>query len=238
MSKRKRTKRARTRRPARHRRRTEGISFVTPEGDPIVSMSAHYQHTALAKIRQILTKADDFGLDDNTETEPDGTLHFPWFETDPDKPGLFAPIGQRVLAHLTLTPTTLDVEAMSQERMERCSRRLEQLLGNQIRLAAHEIKPTGRRRQARQSSPRSTKSFTPPPEMIAQLEEQMLRQWIDESIPALGGLTPRQAVKTPEGRRQVLALIDHAQQAQRQMKKEPGMFTLDYGKVKKMLDLE
>jgi len=66
----------------------------------------------------------------------------------------------------------------------------------------------------------------------------MLRQWIDESIPALGGLTPREAVKTPQGRQQVLALIEEAEAMQRRIKKEPGVFTPDYRKVKKMLGLE
>lgn len=66
----------------------------------------------------------------------------------------------------------------------------------------------------------------------------MLRQWIDDSIPALGGLTPREAVETPEGRQQVLELIEHAEQMQRMMPKTPGTFTPDYRKVKKMLGLE
>jgi hypothetical protein len=78
----------------------------------------------------------------------------------------------------------------------------------------------------------------PPPEVIAELEEKMLRQWIDDSIPALGGLTPREAVKTPGGRRQVLELIDYATRMQKMMPKTPGAFAPDYRKVKKMLGLE
>jgi len=66
----------------------------------------------------------------------------------------------------------------------------------------------------------------------------MLRQWIDESIPALDGLTPREAVKTPEGRQQVLALIEHSVQMQERLPKKPGFFAPDYRKVKEMLGLE
>lgn len=212
--------------------------MVTPEGDALTFTSAHYQHTALAEIRHILTEADDFGLADDLEAGPDGAWHFPWYETDPDQPALFAPIGRRVLADLTLTPTTLEVEAMSPERLARCSQRLEQLLGERIHLAAPDLKPAGRRHRASQPASPSTEPFTPPPEVIAQIEDQMLRQWLDEKIPALAGLTPRQAVKTPAGRRQVLDLIDHVQQMQRQMKEVPGMFSPDYRKIKKMLNLE
>jgi len=32
-----------------------------------------------------------------------------------------------------------------------------------------------------------------PPDTLAEMEEQMLRQWLDESIPAVGDLTPREA---------------------------------------------
>ena len=201
-------------------------------------MSARYQHTAMTDIRRILTEAADFGLDDDLEAEADGSLAFPWFETGPGRPSLPAPIGRRILANLTLTPATLEVETMSQARLEACSRRLEQLLGQRIHLVGHRIEPLNKAGQKRQPPARPASSFTPSPEFIAELEEQMLRQWIDESIPALGGLTPRQAVKTPAGRRQVLALIDYAQQMQQGVKRVPGMFAPDYRKVKEMLGLE
>ena len=55
---------------------------------------------------------------------------------------------------------------------------------------------------------------------------------------SLGGLTPREAVKTPEGRQRVLELIDEVGRRQKRMKKVPGMFAPDYRKVKKMLGLE
>ena len=90
----------------------------------------------------------------------------------------------------------------------------------------------------RKSRAKPEEPFIPPPELVAEIEEQMLRQWIDDSIPALGGLTPREAVKTPEGRQQVLELIEYSVQIQKRMPKTPGMFAPDYRKVKKMLGLE
>ena len=77
-----------------------------------------------------------------------------------------------------------------------------------------------------------------PPGLLAEIEEKMLRQWIDDSIPALGGQTPRQAVKTPEGRRQVLDLIEYIGETQGRGPRPPGMFSPDYRKAKKMLGLE
>jgi len=237
MSKKRRKRHDRSRK-VKSRRPAGGIQLVTPEGDALVFTSAHHQHAALEEIRQILKQADDFGLDDDLEPEPDGSLHFAWFETLPEARTLHAPIGRRVLATLTLTPTTLEVEAMSQQRLDNCCQRLEQLLGDRIHLVGTKVKSVSQ--ALRESKPRAEpkEPFMPPPEVIAELEEKMLRQWIDDSIPALGGLTPREAVKTPEGRRRVLELIDEAGRMQKRIKKTPGAFAPDYRKVKKMLGLE
>ena len=210
MSKKRRKRRDRSRKPARSRRPAGGIQLVTPEGDALVFTNAHYQHAALEEIRQILKKAGDFGIDDDTEPEPDGSLHFAWFETRLGTRSLFAPVGRRILANLTLTPMALEVEAMSQQRLDDCCQRLEQLLGDRIHLVGTKAKSVSQ--ALRESKPRAEpkEPVMPSPEVIAQIEERMLRQWIDDSIPALGGLTPREAVKTPEGRKRVLELIDEA----------------------------
>ena len=56
-----------------------------------------------------------------------------------------------------------------------------------------------------------------PPEMAAALrahKEKHYASWVDESVPALGGKTPRNAMKTPAGRKAVEALlaeIEHAE---------------------------
>jgi hypothetical protein len=239
MSKRRRKRQSRSRKPTSPRPAPRGPRLVTPEGDPLVFVSAQYQHSALENVRKILTQADDFGLDDELEPQADNSLQFPWFETRPGVPSLHAPIiGQRVLANLTLTPTTLAVEAMSQRRLDDCRRRLEQLLEDHIHLIEAEAKDVGQALRERKPRAAPQEPVIPPPEVIAEIEEKMLRQWIDDSIPALGGLTPRQAVKTPEGRRQVLELIDHATHMQKRMPRTPGVFTPDYRKVKKMLGLE
>jgi len=240
MSKRRRRQRKRPRKlKPEPGRPAGGIQFVTPEGDALAFASAQYEHAAAEEIRQIMEQADDFGIEEEGP-EPDGSFEFPWFETRAQASGQPPPLGRRVLAQLTLTPTTLEIEAMSQQRLDDCRRRLEQLLGDRIRLVATETKSADQalREPGPRAEPKESARQVPPPEVIAELEEKMLRQWIDESIPALGGLTPREAIKTPEGRRQVLDLIDYAVQMQKRMPKTPGTFAPDYRKVKKMLGLE
>lgn len=237
MSKKRRKRRDRSRK-VKSRRPVGGIQLVTPEGDALVLTNAHYQHTAPDEIRQILKQAGDFSIDDDLEPEPDGSLHFAWFETRPEARSLHAPIGRRVLANLTLNPTTLEVEAMSQQRLDNCCQRLEQLLGDRIHLVGTKAKSVSQALRESKPRPEPREPVMPPPEVVVELEEKMLRQWIDDSIPALGGLTPREAVKTPEGRQRVLELIDEVEQMQKKMRKAPGVFAPDYRKVKKMLGLE
>jgi hypothetical protein len=212
--------------------------LVTPEGDVLIFASAHYVHAASQEMRQILQQVDDFDIDDDLEPEPDGSLLFSWLETRSGKHGLSAPIGRRILANLTLTETTLEVEAMSQQRLDDCHRRLEDLLGNHIRLVETQVKSAEQALRESKPRPELREPPTPPPEFIAEIEEQMLRRWIDDSIPALGGLTPREAVKTAGGRQQVLELLDYIEQRQKGVPRAPGMFQPDYRKVKKMLGLE
>jgi len=211
--------------------------LVTPEGDPLVFASADYRHTAPDEIRRILSQADDFGLDDDLQPAPDGSIQFPWFETHPGAPPLAEPLSRRILATLTLTPTTLTMETISRRRRRACRRRLEQLLGDQIHLVGMETRSMEQALREPPSRP-EPEPFILPPEAIAELEDRMIRQWLDESIPALGGLTPREAVKTAEGRKRLLDLFDYIARDQERREMPPGMFSPDYRKAKKMLGLE
>ncbi len=212
------------------------IQLVTPEGDEIVFTSARYLHDSPDEIRAVLKQARDFQV--GRAPEPDGSYSIDWHETRSKARQTPAPIGKRVLAHLTLTQQAIEIEAMSEQRLADGRKRLEYLLGDRIRLAETKIKSTDQ--ALREHTPRGEPPapFTPPPEVIAEIEEKLLRQWIDDSIPALGGLTPREAVKTPEGRKRVLELIDYVGQLQKTSQQTPGAFTPDYRKVKKMLGLE
>jgi antitoxin Xre/MbcA/ParS-like protein len=50
-----------------------------------------------------------------------------------------------------------------------------------------------------------------PPDVMAEIIEKAIRQsyanWPDEPIPALGGKTPRQAIRTPAGLERVKGLL-------------------------------
>jgi hypothetical protein len=231
-------KKKRTRRPAVRRLpdRAPSPTLVTPEGDPLVFCTALYRHPSMDQVVQILAQADDFDLE-GPSPGPGGTLQFAWYEVGPGKPPLPAPMERRVLAAITLARETLQVETTSEQRLARCHLRLERLLGSRLPLLHKETKSL-EQALAEERPQDVPEPAILPPEAIADMQERMLRQWIDESIPALDGMTPREAVQTPEGRQMVLDLIDYIEGQQALYPPPPGMFTADYREALKLLGLE
>ena len=222
------------RKPAAFRQSQSIPLITTPEGDPMVFAHAFYRHDAVTDLYQRLVKAVDFDCDE--VPGPDGSFQVAWLEVDAGAPELPPAMEQRILATLNVTPTALEVETISRARRQACQRRLTELLGDRIEFVATRTKTIDQ--VLREPSPEPMpEPFIPPPEFIAEMEERMLQQWVDSSIPALGGLTPREAVKTPEGRQQVLDLIDYVEGEQEQGGPAPGIFSPDYRKAKKLLGL-
>lgn len=83
-------------------------------------------------------------------------------------------------------------------------------------------------------TPRSFSTSTPdlPPEAIAQAIEQVLHRhyanWADETIPALGGRSPRQAIATPAGLERVKGLLREYEEGERQQSSAQGRPAVSY----------
>lgn len=71
-----------------------------------------------------------------------------------------------------------------------------------------------------------------PPEVLAQAIEQFIRRhyahWCDETIPALGGLTPRQAIKTAAGLERVKGLLREYEDGERHQSAAQGRPAVSY----------
>ncbi|NLZ42436.1 MAG: DUF2384 domain-containing protein [Comamonadaceae bacterium] len=81
---------------------------------------------------------------------------------------------------------------------------------------------------------RSSSASTPdlPPEVIAQAIEQVLHRhyanWADETIPALDGRTPRQAITTPAGLERVKGLLREYEEGERRQSAAQGRPAVSY----------
>jgi hypothetical protein len=71
------------------------------------------------------------------------------------------------------------------------------------------------------------------PEVVAQIQADMEQRWLDESVPALGGVTPRQAAGDPTRRDDLVRLIDSFPEP------EPGsaVFSFRPDRLRKLLGL-
>ena len=107
---------------------------------------------------------------------------------------------------------SLVVETNSVERAERLLSRL-RTMAPDLEMVADERVPWEMRGEAVESS--ETSRPESPPDARAALEAvvwEMEDRWVDESVPALGGLTPRQALDDPTRREDLLALLREFEQ--------------------------
>lgn len=72
-------------------------------------------------------------------------------------------------------------------------------------------------------------------EQLRQHIQQLHMRWADEKVPLLGGLTPREAVKTPEGREKVIGLVNDWEHAMSRGPKQQIEF--DFTRLRRELGL-
>jgi hypothetical protein len=225
-----------TKRPRKRRPSPRGPTLVTPEGDPIALCTALYRHSRAGELSHTLAQAGDFEPADD-EPSPEGLLSFAWYGPEPPSRPHPAPLGRSVLAVLTLGPEALQIQAMSERRLARCRRRIEGLAGDRLHLLRTEVESV-EQAMARPPSGDEPEPVVLPPEELADLQEHMLREWIDAPIPALDGMTPRQAARTRAGRQRVRDLVAYIERQQAARPPRPGSFTPDYRQALAMLGID
>ncbi|ULN30125.1 SEC-C domain-containing protein [Mycolicibacterium smegmatis] len=164
-------------------RRFAPPTLTNTEGDLLMVCEAAVRFADPAALDAVYVRADD---------DPPH-----WFEHVPGKP--------QIRASLKLDGDTLRVETNSEERMDR-------VLAELGRLDPAMTVLEESRRPISEVTPPSRELLEPDdPEMIAAMEEFMRdyeTRWLDESIPALNGLTPRQAADDPTRRGDLIKLLD------------------------------
>ena len=120
-----------------------------------------------------------------------------------------------VVARLELHSTRLIVESTSTRRADEIRKRIETALGTQIhhRLRS-ETTAASMFEDAQKQNARGAAASSRAPDMtpdvqeaMRQFREQYMQRWLDESIPALKGLTPREAAANPKHHRALDVLL-------------------------------
>ncbi len=196
--------------------------ILTPEGDPIefgvIRFRLTDRKTALARLNAIPEIQPE-----NPDADGRSVLRYVWLEsvegsmwrTPPKAEGItnfsfqMTPDGRggmeskRILGSLRVSRGVLELECLSRERLEGGRTLISKLLRGaaEAEPGIHPPRPAGRSEEGAEISP----------ETVREIEDKMRRkfsaEWPDQSLPALNGLTPRQAAADPAARIQLEALL-------------------------------
>jgi hypothetical protein len=135
---------------------------------------------------------------------------------------------------------TLEVFCRTLKLADEARTWLEQFAGTVVRFKGREIvdpmSPKAR------ETPRKSPALEIPPELKAQVEREFLRRhyerWPDKPVPALGGKTPKAAVRTKKGRQAVIELLKEFELHEARKALEEDGEPFDFGFLWKRLGLE
>jgi hypothetical protein len=175
----------------RERRARLPVHFTNTDGDPLLSIAATFAMADPAAVLAALRGRSD--VDEHRTGE-----EFAWVGDGPQR---------IVLAQLELLGGELLATVNSEKRLERLRRFLASIPGL-TELSVNRRKP-GSGARPRDDELRSGGSESARLDLadVAATLRPRYMAWLDQSIPALGGKTPRQAVRTKDGRRTVTRLI-------------------------------
>ena len=75
--------------------------------------------------------------------------------------------------------------------------------------------------------------------IFPQVKEMMLSRWISEPVPALGGITPIQASKSPSGRKRLNELLEEFENSNARLSADrQAMVVMDVDDLRKRLGVE
>jgi hypothetical protein len=183
--------------------------FVPPEltntdGDPLLLTTDHFDfdpaernriEAALAGMEGVAAPERDGALVHYDFTRPGNAMHASWENT--------------TIAFLRLGDGKMAAETSSINRADDFRRHLESACGDLIRhrLREHTDPTSSAHADSRHSTP-DPETENPELQHIArEFKERHYATWPDHPLPALGGKTPRQAMRTAAGRLMVDALI-------------------------------
>ena len=191
------------------------------DGEPLVFHTLHYEidsaQQAFERLKTLCVVETEKDL--RAVAQIDGRGHIrrviiPWSRK---RSGQGRLAGDTVLGRIEIDGQRLRVEVNSARRAETIQAEIEKRLGRHARYKTTQLSSAESMLEADGQPPLADPGSQAPGENLMQLPEvqqqvgRLLkthwRGWIDEAIPALGGQTPRQAVKTADGREAVEALL-------------------------------
>jgi len=223
------------------------------DGDPLVYHTLTFQvgsaqvaFDALAPLASGLdmTKED---LLDGAELDADGSLQSVEFDWSKKGNPMHKTWENTILGRLNISGRSLVVEVNSANRARKIHEEIEHRLGLHAKLLSttsqtpEEMIAKSKREKRSQAAQEQEDEAIPPldPEIMNEFHAQMQKEteaWIHKKVPALGGRTPLQTVKDPDGKEIVEAML-LGWERQNEKPAAPGTFRADVDAVRRLLNL-
>ena len=191
------------------------------DGDPLMFIKLHYQlvcapQEAVERLSVLVLPRFRENLLDDAERDREGRLQSVSFEWQKEGNRLHREWDNTTLGHIAISAGSLNVEVNSERREREIRKKIGKLLGTRAALQREErrsveqmlAKESGRTNKSRVG--RTPKNHEHSPEIRAVMEDQLKRHWeawLDQPIPRLKNMTPRQAAQTSYGRERLEALL-------------------------------
>jgi hypothetical protein len=197
------------------------------DGDPLNFHTIYYEidspDLVFEQLKVLAEISSETELRETADQDESGRIiraEVPWSRQGQNKT---AAMDNTVLGQLAIDEHRLTVEVNSACRAEIIRSEIETRLGKHARYITTEIQSresmleTARKRDGDMTIPDSDQEkLMQMPEVREQMDKMLSahwKNWIDEKIPALGHMTPRQAVRDPDGQESVEALLLDAERS-------------------------
>jgi hypothetical protein len=147
-----------------------------------------------------------------------------------------------VLGNIRVDRDELVLDCNSKERLDRGKLLLTRIAGDSLRHLRDEFTTQKALKSQMDAEPRGAPPESEIPkelrdQLIGQALEAHFKSWPDTKLPALNGKTPRQAVKTAEGRKQLIAILKDFENGEERQKRD-GQPVYGVDRLRKELGLE
>jgi hypothetical protein len=202
--------------------------YLTEEGHSFAPAKAFYDVSDAVEVERRLDEAVEFVCTGPADDEPE-TLSYTWLlvgrsnvPASRDQPergvilkstwtlGPGEPIHVS-LGQLWLAADHLELTCASPQRLAAGKALLVEVLGGLVVWRSDGVRSPEEMLELAEGEAAEERETDVPPEVALKLHQQMMdehgRKWLETPLPAMGGMTPREAVRTAEGRAEVIELL-------------------------------
>jgi hypothetical protein len=202
--------------------------YLTEEGHPFAPAEAHYDVSDPVEVERRLDEAAEFVYTGPAEDDPE-TLSYAWLllgrshvPESSDRPTRGTVLKSTVtlgpgepihvsLGQLWLAADRLELNCTSPERLAAGKALLMEVLGELVVWCSDRVRSPEEMLELAEGVAAEGRETDVPPEVALELQRQMMdehgRKWLETPIPALGGMTPREAARTAEGQAELIELL-------------------------------